>query len=87
MNFELSKEHEMLRKAVREFAAKKIAPYADEWDANHYFPYEEAVKPMGELGFFGTVIPEEYDGEDMGWMLPRPNILQVKPSPNVQIMP
>ena len=31
MDFNLSKEHEMLRKAVREFAAKKIAPYADEW--------------------------------------------------------
>ncbi len=68
MNFALSKELEMLRKAVREFATKKIAPNADEWDANHYFPYKEAIKPMGELGFFGTVIPEEYDGEDMGWL-------------------
>ncbi|MBU1712026.1 MAG: acyl-CoA dehydrogenase family protein, partial [Proteobacteria bacterium] len=35
MNFALSKELEMLRKAVREFAAKKIAPNADEWDKNH----------------------------------------------------
>ncbi|MBC8394849.1 MAG: acyl-CoA dehydrogenase family protein [Deltaproteobacteria bacterium] len=68
MNFAMSKELEMLRKAVREFATKKIAPFADEWDANHYFPYKEAIKPMGELGFFGTVIPEEYDGEDMGFI-------------------
>jgi glutaryl-CoA dehydrogenase (non-decarboxylating) len=68
MDFGLSKEMEMLRKAVREFATKKIAPYADQWDADHYFPYKEAIKPMGELGFFGTVIPEEYDGDDMGWM-------------------
>ncbi len=68
MDFALSKELEMLRRAVREFATKKIAPNADEWDANHYFPYNEAIKPMGELGFFGTVIPEEYDGEDMGWL-------------------
>ena len=68
MNFQLSKELQMLRKAVSEFAAKKIAPYADEWDANHYFPYKEAIKPMGELGFFGTVIPEKYGGEDMGWL-------------------
>lgn len=68
MDFALSKEMEMLRKAVREFANKKIAPFADEWDANHYFPYKEAVKPMGELGFFGTVIPEAYGGEDMGWL-------------------
>ena len=70
MHFALNKELEMMRKAVREFAEKKIAPNADEWDANHYFPYKEAIKPMGELGFFGTVIPEEYDGEGMkeGWL-------------------
>jgi len=68
MDFGLSKEMEMLRKAVREFATKKIAPYADQWDAEHYFPYKEAIKPMGELGFFGTVIPEAYDGDDMGWL-------------------
>jgi glutaryl-CoA dehydrogenase (non-decarboxylating) len=57
MDFQLSKELEMLRKAVREFATKKIAPNADQWDANHYFPYKEAMLPMAELGFFGTVIP------------------------------
>jgi len=68
MDFGLSKEQEMLRKAVYEFAKKKIAPNADQWDADHYFPYKEVMKPMGELGFFGTVIPEEYGGEDMGWM-------------------
>jgi len=70
MHFALSKELEMLRKAIREFADKKIAPNADEWDAKHYFPYKEAIKPMAELGFFGTVIPEEYDGEGMddGWL-------------------
>jgi len=68
MDFKLSKELEMLRKAVREFATKKIAPNADEWDEQHYFPYKEVIKPMGELGFFGTVIPEEYDGVDMGWL-------------------
>ncbi|MDX2451396.1 acyl-CoA dehydrogenase family protein, partial [Desulfosarcina sp.] len=68
MDFQLTKELEMLRKAVREFATKRIAPNADQWDKDHYFPYEEAIKPMGQLGFFGTVIPEEYEGEDMGWM-------------------
>jgi len=66
MHFGLNKELEMLKKAIREFADKKIAPNADEWDTNHYFPYKEAIKPMAELGFFGTVIPEEYDGEGMG---------------------
>ncbi len=68
MHFELTKEQQMLRKAVREFAAKKIAPFADEWDRNHYFPYKEALLPMAELGFFGTVIPDEYNGNEMGWL-------------------
>lgn len=68
MDFKLSKEHEMLRNAVRDFTKKKIAPFVDEWDAKHYLPVQEVIKPMGELGFFGAVIPEEYGGEDMGWL-------------------
>jgi glutaryl-CoA dehydrogenase (non-decarboxylating) len=68
MDFKLSEELEMLRNMARDFAAEKIAPYADEWDENHYMPYEEVIKPMAELGFFGTVIPEEYGGNEMGWV-------------------
>ena len=68
MDFELSEELQMLRDMARDFAAEKIAPFADEWDEKHYFPYEEVIKPMGELGFFGTVIPEEYGGNEMGWL-------------------
>lgn len=68
MQFDLSDELQMLRNTVRDFAAEKIAPFADTWDINHYFPYQEAVKPMGELGFFGTVIPEKYGGNEMGWL-------------------
>ncbi|OPY89494.1 MAG: Glutaryl-CoA dehydrogenase [Syntrophus sp. PtaU1.Bin208] len=68
MDFALSEELEMLRTMARDFAAEKIAPFADKWDEEHYFPYEEVVKPMGELGFFGTVIPEEYGGNNMGWL-------------------
>ncbi len=68
MNFELPDELKMLRDTVRDFAAEKIAPFAEEWDHKSYFPYEEAVKPMGELGLFGTVIPEEYGGNNMGWL-------------------
>lgn len=88
MDFKLSKELEMLRKSVREFAVKKIGPHVDEWDKDHYFPYKEVIKPMGELGFFGTVIPEEYDGEDMGWlaaMIVTEEIARVSSSLRVQI--
>jgi glutaryl-CoA dehydrogenase (non-decarboxylating) len=68
MDFALDDELQMLRETARNFAAEKIAPFADEWDEKHYLPYEEVIKPMGELGFFGTVIPEEYGGNDMGWL-------------------
>ncbi|MBC8460508.1 MAG: acyl-CoA dehydrogenase family protein [Deltaproteobacteria bacterium] len=68
MDFSLSEELQMLRDMARDFATEKIAPNADEWDENHYFPYEEVIKPMAELGFFGTVIPEEYGGNNMGWL-------------------
>ncbi|OPY81797.1 MAG: Glutaryl-CoA dehydrogenase [Smithella sp. PtaU1.Bin162] len=68
MNFGLTEEMLMLRNTVRDFALEKIAPNADKWDEEHYFPYAEVVKPMGELGFFGTVIPEEYGGNGMGWL-------------------
>ena len=68
MEFALTEELQMLQEMARDFAAEKIAPYADEWDEKHHLPYEEAIKPMGELGFFGTVIPEEYGGNEMGWL-------------------
>ena len=68
MDFKLSTELTMLQKAVREFATKKIVPNADKWDADHYLPIKEALRPMGELGFLGAVIPEAYGGEEMGWL-------------------
>lgn len=62
MDFQLSEELQMLKDMVRDFVDEKIAPFADEWEEKHYFPYKEAIKPMADLGFFGTVIPEEYGG-------------------------
>jgi short-chain 2-methylacyl-CoA dehydrogenase len=63
MSWELSEEHEMLRKMVREFAEGEIAPHAAQWDVDHHFPVD-VVKQMGELGLFGIVFPEEYGGAD-----------------------
>jgi len=68
MDFALSEELQMLKDMVRDFVDEKIAPFADEWEENHHFPYKEAIKPMADLGFFGTVIPEEYGGNNMGWL-------------------
>lgn len=61
MSFELSAEHEMFRKVVREFAATEVAPHVAEWDREHYFP-TELVSKMGDLGLFGLVVPEEFGG-------------------------
>jgi butyryl-CoA dehydrogenase len=63
MSWELSEEHEMLRKMVREFAEGEIAPHAARWDVEHHFPVD-VVRQMGELGLFGIVFPEEYGGAD-----------------------
>jgi alkylation response protein AidB-like acyl-CoA dehydrogenase len=61
MSWELSEEHDMLRKMVREFAEGEIAPHAARWDVDHHFPVD-VVRQMGELGLFGIVFPEEYGG-------------------------
>jgi butyryl-CoA dehydrogenase len=61
MSFELSEEHEAFRLSVREFAEKRIGPFAHEWDRDHHFP-ADAVHAMGDLGLFGLTAPEEYGG-------------------------
>ncbi len=58
---ELTDEQESLRKLVRDFAEREIAPHAERWDAEHTFPVE-VVRHMGELGLFGIPFPEEYGG-------------------------
>ncbi len=61
MSFELSADHELFRKVVREFAASEVAPYVAQWDREHHFP-TELVPKMGDLGLFGLVVPEQYGG-------------------------
>jgi short-chain 2-methylacyl-CoA dehydrogenase len=61
MNFDLSEEHELIRRTVREFALERIAPVAEELDREHRFPYE-LVAELAELGLMGIPIPEEYGG-------------------------
>ncbi len=61
MNFDLSEEHELVRRTVREFAVDRVAPVAEELDREHRFPYE-LVAELGELGLMGMPIPQEYGG-------------------------
>ncbi|TGB04638.1 acyl-CoA dehydrogenase [Halobacillus salinus] len=61
MNFELTKEQEMTRKMVRDFAENVIQPRAVDIDRNAGFP-EDIFKEMGKLGLLGIPFPEEYGG-------------------------
>src|SRR6266540_2514087 len=61
MDFDLSEEHELVRRTVRDFAVERIAPVVQELDREHRFPYE-IVAELGELGLMGMPIPEEYGG-------------------------
>ena len=60
-DYDLSQEHELVRRTVREFAEERIAPVAEELDREHRFPYE-LVAELAELGLMGMPIPEEYGG-------------------------
>jgi butyryl-CoA dehydrogenase len=61
MDFALTKEQEMVRKMVREFAENEIRPIAAEIDKTCEYP-KETVKKMGKLGLMGMTIPKEYGG-------------------------
>ncbi len=64
---ELTEEHIMLRDMVRKFADNEIAPVADKDENEHRFQ-RELVTKMAELGLFGCPIPEEYGGNNMGYL-------------------
>lgn len=65
MQFELTKEQQMMQKAAREFARKELAPYALEREEAGKWPYDVWEK-MRKLGYTGLVVPEEYGGEAFG---------------------
>jgi short/branched chain acyl-CoA dehydrogenase len=61
VDFELTREQELIRSTVRELARAEIAPVAEELDREKRFPYE-IVARLGELGLMGIPFPEEYGG-------------------------
>ena len=64
MDFDLTEEQRLVRDTARDFAAREIAPKASEIDKSGRWPAEVVAK-MGELGFLGMAIPEEYGGAGM----------------------
>jgi len=67
MDFDLSKEQEMIRKEVRKFAKKEIAPVAGELDQREEFS-PELTRKMGDIGLFGMIVPGDYEGQEMDYL-------------------
>jgi len=67
MDFEYTAEQIHLRRAVREFAQAEIAPHVLDWDENQTFPLE-VIKKLGQLGYLGSIFPEEYGGAGLGYI-------------------
>ena len=67
MDFDLTKEQEMIRREVRHFAEKEIAPVAIELDNEEAFS-PELTKKMGDIGLFGMFVGEAYEGQEMDYL-------------------
>ncbi len=60
-HFIFTEEHDRLRESIAAFVAKECRPHAEEWE-EQTFP-DSIVRRMGELGFLGLSMPEEYGGQ------------------------
>ncbi len=67
MDFQLSEEQLQLKKMVREFAEREIAPNVMKWDEPGEFPLA-TMKDLGKLGLMGIIFPAEYGGAGMGYV-------------------
>ncbi len=62
-----TKDHELVRKAVRDFVNKEINPHVEEWEEAGMTPLHDLFKKMGELGFIGIRYDEKYGGEGLDY--------------------
>ena len=59
--FPVTEEQREICRTAREFAQAEIVPFTAQWDRDSYFE-PTLVKKLGDLGFLGMLIPEQYDG-------------------------
>jgi len=67
LDFDLTREQEMIRKEVRKFAQSEISPVAAELDEDEAFSVE-LTKKMGEIGLFGMFVSEAYEGQGLDYL-------------------
>ena len=67
LDFDLTKEQEMIRKEVRKFAESEISPVAAELDDTETFS-SILTRAMGEIGLFGMFVSENYEGQGLDYL-------------------
>src|SRR5271157_101062 len=65
MDFKLTDEQRLIRKAARDFSTKELAPNAREWEETATFS-RAVFDKMGQLDFTGLYVPEQYGGTGVG---------------------
>jgi len=65
--FAMTEEREQLRKEIREFALREVAPNVSRWDEASEFP-ADVVKALGRMGLLGMIFPLEYGGSGLGYV-------------------
>ena len=65
--FVLTEDQEHLRREIREFAAREIAPNVMTWDEASEFPMA-VMKKLGTMGLLGVIFPPEYGGSGLGYV-------------------
>lgn len=66
MNFDYNETQIMIAQSIKDFAEKNIRPYIMEWDEAQIFPVP-LFKQLGEMGFMGVLVPEEFGGSGLGY--------------------
>ena len=66
MNFDYNETQSMIAQSIKDFAEKNIRPNIMEWDEAQIFPIP-LFKKLGEMGFMGVLVPEEYGGSGLGY--------------------
>jgi len=66
-NMQQTEEQKFIAQSIRDFGNKEIRPYLMDWDESQEFPVE-LFRKLGELGYMGVLVPEEYGGSGLGYL-------------------